>query len=241
MAVGLYPSTNYMSFSGSISVWKADMNLMTNTVFAITQTLPTTATAQVDTTRLAGTQSITNVVPRDNYTENFMKGAFAVAFDQTGNFEWCPFNYRDNYGNNSQSSTGTPVRRLTSPNGASQPLTGFGNTETIIIKVATGSTAGSAILKVWNCIEFKARTDTNLYQFASLSPSYDPMALDVYSKVKNQLPVAVCCEQNAFSWQRVLDVLKSIGFLGSHIPGPIGMVSGGIGAISEGLSSLLMA
>jgi hypothetical protein len=241
MAVGLYPSTNYMSFSGSVSVWKADMNIMTNTVFAITQTLPTTATAQVDTTRLAGTQSITNVVPRDNYTENFMKGAFAVAFDQTGNFEWCPFNYRDNYGNNSQASVGTPVRRLTSPNPASQPLTGFGNTETIIIKVATGGTAGSAILKVWNCIEFKARTDTNLYQFASLSPPYDPMALDVYSKVKNQLPVAVCCEQNAFSWQRVLDVLKSIGFLGSHIPGPIGVVSGGIGAISEGLSSLLMA
>lgn len=240
LAAGLYPSTNYMSFSGSISVWKVDMNLMTNTVFAITQALPQ-VTTEVDTTRLMGTQSITSVVPRDNYTENFMKGAFAVAFDQTGNFEWQHFVYRDNYGNNAAASTGAPIRRLTSPIAGAQPLPGFGNTETIIIKVATGATAGSAILKVWNCIEMKARTDTNLHQFSSLSPPYDPLALDVYSKVRNQLPVAVCCEQNAFSWQRVLDVLKSIGYLGSHIPGPIGMVSGGIGAISEGLSSLLLA
>nr|QYF49914.1 MAG: putative capsid protein precursor [Sichuan mountain noda-like virus 1] len=238
LAAGLYPSTNYMSFSGSISVWKCDMNLMTNTVFAMTTAVTTT---EVDTTRLQGLQSITPVVPRDNYTENFMKGAFTVAFDQTGNFEWNPFHYRDNYGNNAQASTGVPIRRLTSPAAGASPLVGFGNTETIIIKVATGATAGSAILKVWNCIEFKARTDTNLYQFASLSPPYDPMALETYSKVRNQLPVAVCCEQNAFSWQRVLEVLKQIGYLGSHIPGPVGMVSGGIGAISEGLGNLLLA
>jgi len=247
LAAGVYPTSNMMQFAGSISVWKGDLSLCTLTGSA-DQTvdyvpgppisIATTRLTDVDVHKLSGTASISTIVPRDNYTESFIKGAFAISLDNSGDFEWSDFLYDPSYASAESTVNGSGALQ---PNVVfnsadlvdfKKPLTGWGNYESIIYKIATPAGAvNSATLKVWNCLELQVNTSSSTYQFSHPSPHLDAAALSAYSMIRNELPVAVPCAQNADFWRRVLSLLRGMFKAASFIPGPVGMVGQGMTAL----------
>jgi len=221
LAVGLYPTSNFMQFSGSIQVWRVDLAL-------IRSLQDLAGVNDTDTVQLgvSGLQGVTTLAPRDNYSESFIKGAYTYAFDKTQDFEWQQFASANRYAS-APGAAGTSVPRLQQAPGSR--LTGLGNTNSIVIKVTTpvGAT-NTALLRVWNCIELQPHTNSTLYQFSGVSPPHDPVALELYSQLKMRFPVAVPCAENSKFWQNVLKVMQTLTAAGSYLPGPLGIFSKGL-------------
>jgi len=229
LAMGLYPTSNLMQFGGSIAAWKVDLAL------AETATVPLTATEQYWSPRLSGAQGITVSPPRDNVTHSFIDGMFSCATDRSGDFDWHDFQRAPNY---DAGATGTPF--LQQQSGGAAPLTGLGNTNTIVYKISSATGAvNSAVLKIWNCVELQPNTNSSLFQFSGISPAHDPVAIEAYNHVKMMLPVAVKAAANASMWQSVLSALSTLFGAGSMVPGPLGVISGGLEKITSGISGLV--
>jgi hypothetical protein len=223
LAAGVYPTSNLMQFAGSISVWKGDLNLNYTSGNVL---VPAGTQGGAVFNILSGTECISSLVPRDNYTESFIKGAYTMSLDRTGSFDWSDFLWNDSYGNYDSAS------QMIFAGATNQPLVGWGNMESIIIKVSTPTGAvNSANLKIWNCLEVQPNTSSNVYQFSSVSPPLDELALDVYSKIRNELPVAVPCASNSNFWQRVLGLIRGVAGIASYAPGPIGLLGQGISGL----------
>jgi len=265
--IGVYPTMNYMSFNGSISTWKADLHFEDNLITGVTQvdtgevqtpeytkeTVGGTANVMVSTGELtqavltsatyddsivqrnvAGLQSINPLPPRDNYTESIIKGMFTVVTNNKSDFEWANFCDADSYvATDGDSSTCA----LTSD--GTHPLKGLGCLQTSVTKITNNSTEDATlIVKEWSCLEMQPNTNSLTYSFSGKSPKYDPIALEMYNVIKDNLPVAVPCAQNSSFWERVLAIMRNVGRVGSFLPGPFGAVGTGIEMISEGLQNV---
>jgi hypothetical protein len=233
LAAGFYPTSNLMQFAGSIQIWKGNVTFKTKLGQVLRNTVPGAIPVVPSETNNAMFQqinlaSLVPSPPRDNYTESFIKGGYTVAFDQTADFEWQDFSFAQRYQDLDGLNT---VLQLIPPN-FSVPLTGLGNVESIIIKVQTPVGATNAgILRVWNCIEMQVNTQSSLYQFSNTSPPLDAVALDYYSNVRNELPVAVPCAQNETFWLRVLQLLRGMANMAAYIPGPVGLIGQGFSGL----------
>jgi len=241
LASGIYPTSNMMQYGGSISVWKADISLGESTTSAVTNvaTIPPNSFANdITAHHLIGCGSINPLVPRDNYTESFIKGSFTSSFDNSGDFEWSYFLYDPTYTAMETTVLASGIQNaIMQFNGptigtSQQMLTGWGNCETIVHKITTGTGAvNTANLKVWNCIEMQVNTNSNIYQYSHTSPHYDEAALQIYAKIRNELPVAVPCAMNANFWQRVLALIRGVVKGASYVPGPVGLIGQGLSAL----------
>jgi len=178
--------------------------------------------------RIMGLESITSVVPRDNYSESFIKGAYSYAVD-IDEFAWQKFTYANKFQNENHDVESTKILQWD----GTRQLTGIGNMETIIMKVTTPAAAvNAATLKVWTCMEMQPKTNSALYQFATTSPSYDYPAMQAYRQVATQMPVAVPCSQNNGSWDRVKRIIGGALMIGAAAtPGVGGMVAAGVGGL----------
>jgi len=91
--VGVYPTCNYMTFNGSIQVWKAPLSLGSTEQTVVTDVdFANNKVKDGDATQimLSGTNSIVTVPPRDNYSASFIDGCYAVNTD-LDDFEWNEF------------------------------------------------------------------------------------------------------------------------------------------------------
>jgi hypothetical protein len=236
LAAGLYPTSNFMQFSGSIQVWRVDLNLAETSTTAVTAVgPPVTTNPNFLQKRIQGLQGVTTLVPRDNYSESFIKGAYTFAFDKTQDFEWQDFVSAPTYiqsnavGASSLDFDGT------------HRLTGLGNVNTLVYKISTPVAAvNTALFRVWNCIELQPDTNSSLFQFSGVSPEHDPLAMEMYSNMKMRFPVAMPCSENAKFWENVLRMIRTLSQAGSFIPGPAGLISGGVNTIAEAISHMMM-
>jgi len=241
LASGIYPTSNMMQYGGSISVWKADISLgesSTGAIQVVNLVPPNTQANDITTHHLIGCGSINPLIPRDNYTESFIKGSFTSSFDNSGDFEWSDFLYDPTYTameTTLTAGTQTALMQFNAHNngsGVQQQLTGWGNCETIVHKITTGTGAeNTANLKVWNCVEMQVNTNSNVYQFSHTSPHFDEAALQIYAKIRNELPVAVPCAMNQNFWNRVLALIRGVVKGASYVPGPVGMIGQGLSAL----------
>jgi hypothetical protein len=120
-------------------------------------------------------------------------------------------------------------------------ITGWGDMDTIIVRVSSGTTAvNSAIIKSWACLEYRPNAQSAFYQFGHDSPPLDTVALDEYRCIIKELPVAVIAAENAHMWDRIKAMLRGGLDLASRIPGPVGMTATGISGISSMLSGLFL-
>jgi hypothetical protein len=243
MAAGLYPTSNSMQFSGSIQVWKADVNLST-LVSNITDPSITGSMIQ----RITGLENVTQVAPRDNYSSSFINGAFACSVDN-GDFAWNDFICADRLINSSEDATPDPkpsdFRMLVDAESTTKNLIGLGNMKSIIMKVSTPEGAvNTALLKTWVCMELQPKTNSSLYQFAGESPRHDPVALSLYRYVANSLPTAVTCAENASAWDKVKRIVSGALTVGSlAVPGVGGMAlagAAGVWNLSTGIADLFI-
>nr|QYF49959.1 MAG: putative capsid protein precursor [Sichuan forest noda-like virus 4] len=237
LAVGLYPTSNLMQFAGSIQVWRTDLNLAENARNAVVDVGPPVAVEQFVTKRIQGLQSITTLAPRDNYSESFIKGGYTFAFDKSQDFTWEDFVSAVRY---DQDSAPVITRRSLVFDGT-HFLTGMGNVNSIIIKVSTPVGAvNSAMLRVWNCMELQPNTDSSLFQFSGVSPHHDPLAIEMYHQLKMRFPVAMPCSENAKFWETVLRVMQQISRVGMLLPGPAGVISGGLSTMVDSIAGLVI-
>jgi len=94
-------------------------------------------------------------------------------------------------------------------------------------------------VRVWSMIEYLPHPQSVLYRTAHKSPECDPIALETYRAVVADLPVAVTYAENDTFWKRLCNVIGKIGGLVSNIPGPYGLIGGGIGTVASAIGGLL--
>jgi len=235
LASGIYPTSNMMQFAGSIQVWRVDLNLA--------ETLAThTAAGSTDAAavgkRIQGLQGITTLVPRDNYSDSFIKGAYTFGFDKSDGFAWSDFVSSVTYPEAGNAVPILPATREIRYDGTHR-LTGLGNTNTIVYKVSTPTGAiNAAMMRFWNCIELQPDTNSALFQFSGVSPPHDPAALEIYHNLKMQFPVALPCADNAKFWETVLRAIEHVSRIGKLLPGPIGIMSGGVNTAATALQGM---
>lgn len=237
-AVGLYPTSNLMQFSGSVQMWRVDLNLIETLQSAVTAVGPPVITRDTFVNLgVAGLAGIRSLAPRDNYSESFIRGGYTFAFDKSQDFEWQNFVSASSFSDEPGSST--PPRHLGQETG--HRLTGMGNVNTIVIKVSTPPGAvNTGILRVWNCIELQPNTNSSLFQFSGVSPPHDVLALELYHQLKMRFPVAMPAAENSRFWETVLRILQQVTAVGSLMPGPVGVISGGANTITNAIAGLVM-
>jgi hypothetical protein len=241
LAAGIYPTSNMMQFSGSVQVWRVDLNLAeqlkTGPLGAST---PYTVDASVVTKRIQGLQGVVSLAPRDNYSNSFIKGAYTFAFDKTEDFQWQDFCAGIQYQQNGGIYSDASVRALqASP--ANTFLPGLGNVNTLVFKISTPVGAiNTSVFRVWNCLELQPDTNSTLFQYSGISPNHDPMAIELYTQLKMRFPVAMPCDENAKFWEHVLRLIRTVSAAGMMLPGPYGLLAGGVNTAATALASLVM-
>lgn len=232
LCAGLYPTSNLMTFGGSVQVWKGPIK---QSLENVALTFATTPVVSLSTTEVVVTgMEIANSVPTENYSHSFMDGFYTVAGNNQPDF---PFNnILEGYNKLPAQATGTSMFGVL--NG---PFLGMGDTDSIVVKIANGpSTTNSFVLKVWSCQEYRVNPNSTLYQYANVSPNYDPIAMDIYRRTMQQIPLAVVCAENAKFWETVLRIIRGIAGAAAFVPGPIGAIGTGVGMVTDAVSALTL-
>jgi hypothetical protein len=233
MASGIYPTSNMMQFSGSIQAWRIDLNLAENLDSSAVVGIVDNSIVKK---RIQGLQGVVTLAPRDNYSESFIKGAYTFAFDKSQDFEWNDFCSAIVY--TQDGNVPATGKRLV--NQANMRLPGLGNVNTIVYKISTPTAAvNTAMMRFWNCIELQPDTQSALFQFSGVSPPHDPVALEIYHTLKMRFPVAMPCSENSKFWDTVLRAIEHASRIGMLVPGPIGLISGGVNTIASTLQGLI--
>lgn len=216
-SIELVPTTNQMSWFGSIRAFKLMLNTAMNNV---------TATS-VNTT-LTGLQGV-NSTSVDQFVTPSNLGVFMNAYNKNREWSTNPI---------WEATTQLPTSVLGSaytygmlrPANSNGSIPGFANNfETSVIIIDNPSDIPqSFILRGWQCTEFAPVVNSELYSYASELAALDPNALFVYSELTKVLPIAVSYYDNAGFWDTVSSWIKKITGMTSYIPGPVGMISKGV-------------
>lgn len=218
----LVPTTNATSWSGSISCYKVPAK-MTETKYSV-DTTPSVYTSVNTITGFQGVFSTSS----DQYTAPSNLGVFAAATSDNSSF---PFtNVIEGYERFNVTAVNTEL--IPGAFGTFRQLTndgfpGWGELDTIVIAIS-GAANNSFILKTWAAIEFQVVSTSVLYQYSTMSPTKDEAALRCYKAFVASCPIAVSYYENANFWQTLLGIATSVSGALSAIPGPWGMVAGGV-------------
>ena len=79
-----------------------------------------------------------------------------------------------------------------------------------------------------------------MVDYTQVSPQLDAVALRAYREIMLSLPISVTSAENEAFWRRVLTILRAITSVGSRVPGPYGMISGGANAVLSGINTLTL-
>ena len=221
-----------MQFAGSIQVWKAPIKQTSeNVILSIPTTTPTTI--NVSEVVVSGLEGVT-AVPTENYTHSFIDGMYTVSGNNQPDFPFRPI--LEAYDRMPNQETGTSMFGK-----LKGPYLGMGDADSIIVKITTPAAGvNSFVLKVWSCVEYKVNPASSFYQYAGTSPHYDPVALELYRKCLNEIPLAVVCAENAKFWEIVLKLIRGFSNAASYVPGPIGLIGTGVGMVTDAIAGLTM-
>jgi hypothetical protein len=197
------PTSNFMQYAGSITVWKATISLG--------EMVRTTGAGALQTTTnqmaLIGAEGVSLVSP-DNKPFKFIDGAYSMAVntEPTWNFKPVLSGITRIPGVGSGATTNTTYGQFLGD------VVGVGDLQSLIFRVSTPTGAvNSAVVKAWSCIEYQPNPSSAFVEFASRSPAEDKVALKLYRDIALKVPVAVCVAENAGFWQdRVVPIIKSL-------------------------------
>lgn len=217
--IELISTTNQMTYSGSISVMKIPIKfaMRGNGRYTIT-----------------GLQSV-NSSNCSMYTGASIDGVYSGAYNIAPDFEFTPMLEAQPFSRIPEAIT--PADFITLQGVRS--VTGFDNNfESVLIRVSGLSTTNTFMVKTWACVEYTALNNSSVYEYQRISPPCDDIAMRIYREVALSLPIAVPVRENSNFWNRVITIIRSITAAGSYVPGPVGMVSGGVNSIIRGLQSI---
>jgi len=216
-------TTNEMSWSGSLQVWKVPLKLKIRT--------------SGDPNNLYTIDGLdgVNSTSANRYVGRFTDGAYAGAYNMSPEFMF-----------NSILTNLFTCPATIGPDDFGQfhclyAIPGFDNGfESVIIKLSGLTTDISCIIRTWACVEYTVDPLASIYEYQTNSPQADPVAMKIYRETCLSLPVAVMASENANFWSRVLSIIRTLSSVGSLIPGPYGSISMGVNAIANGLTELTL-
>jgi hypothetical protein len=221
----LESTTNDMNWVGNITVMRQPIRA------PLIVDLTATALATPFATRtLTGFNALGAPTVSDVYIAPFNKGAYSVSMNRNAEFNFEPVLLQS-----------TPSLSLANDTGGAvlSHFTGMSDLDSIIIKVSVpGSVTMSGIIRTWACVEYTPSITSALYQYSGLSADPDYRALMLYRQLMQNLPIAVAYADNATFWQRVLSLIRGITNVTNSLPGPAGVISNGVRAITEGIASI---
>lgn len=104
--------------------------------------------------------------------------------------------------------------------------------ETKVIAITAPSTAQTISVRAIQCAQMKVEPGTILYGNAKPSPKKNHVDLDIYGELANALPVAMRRSDNPGFWDGLRGIVHRVTTALSVVPGPIGMISGGVSALT---------
>lgn len=227
----LVPTTNNMSWTGSISVYKVPVKA-TLSNYISTLEIPNADSLDVAGLNwtITGLEGVT-ATNSDQYTAPSNLGCFSAAHQNNNDF---PFtNTIEGYG-----VCPKPLVKLNQvdvPVGQYGRLTpekcfpGFGQLDTIVIRI-TGAKNNTFVLKTWAAMELQINNQSALYQYTIQSPIHDPGALLAYNSMVRSSPNAVSYYENAGFWNFIKNAIKTVSGAMSALPGPVGAIANGVNA-----------
>jgi hypothetical protein len=215
---------NQMTWAGTITAWKQPFRL---------QSYMSVQSATVGTQELlqtvTGFQSL-NISPVSaTYSAPVTDGIYSVSMNRQTDFRFDAL-IPAGGGSTVPTDTGGSI---------AYPLTGLGGLESIVVRVTVpaGASAQSFNLRSWACVEYTPLTTSFVYEYSKNSAPYDPLALQLYRKIAEELPIGVPARENGAFWDRILSIIRGVTNLTSFIPGPIGMISRGVRLGAEGINT----
>lgn len=236
--IELVPTVNATQWAGSIQAWKLPVSVLSRTgLNAVNSGLLTV-------TGLQGAAA-NNV---NMYSGPVCNGVYTGCYSADSTFRFTPI-FDDvtpvpNILTNPdfmQLNVATPPGNP--PAGTLLGCQGFDNAfESMVIRITntSGTLINQFLIKAYACVEYKASPGSALKEYESVSPCEDEEALKLYREIVNELPVGVHYLDNDTFWQRVLDIIAKLGYAGSFLPGPYGMISAGVGGVATGIRNLAL-
>jgi hypothetical protein len=219
--IEIISNNNQMTWSGSISSFKIPIKFIERGFAAST----------TDRNTITGFDSI-NSTNCDMYNGTLFEGIYTAAYANGAERAFAPI----------IEQTGAMPQVFNAAVDFMQlsgQFAGFDNTfEATLVKISGITQTQSVTIKTWACVEYAVANNSPLYDYSAFSPSEDELAMRAYAEVVLQLPLAVPVRMNASFWNRVLQIIKRLSAYGSILPGPVGMISGGVNLLSQGIEAL---
>lgn len=221
------PTSNFMQFAGSITVWKIPVTMIDEV-----RTTGTGAAQNATVQKaIAGLEGLSRVSP-DNKPFKFIDGAYSMAVNTQPDWEFSPVLT----GVTRIPSIGSSATTNSTFGQFDGDFIGIGNMQAMVFRVSTPTGAvNSAIIKAWSCIQYQPNPGSAFYEFAGTSPAADPAALKLYREIALKVPVAVCVLDNDGFWSdRVMPIIRTF-MSGARA---VGRVVPQIGAAVDGVDAL---
>jgi len=227
--IEVIPTINAMSWSGSIQAWKIPLALSIRPALSDN---PTSIYSITGLNSLLASNA-------NQYTAPFIMGFYGSCFNANSDFEFSSI---------IEGTTEIPAVIIPGEDfgqlhsGDVGHPTGLDNNfESLVVKISGIATDMnmSAIMKTWATVEYQPNPGNMIYEFASFSPPKDEVALELYRRCIQDLPIGVSYVDNDGFWKRVLGVIQTVTGLTANIPGTVGGVSRGINILANTISPFL--
>lgn len=227
--VELVPTTNAMTWTGSIEVYKIPLRITDYQGAHVVG--PTNYYSTFNT--VTGLQAVesTNC---DRFSTPSNLGVFANATSDQCDFEFSNCHYYG-YSVPYVSSVASPADSAYSANKYGSlvntsffGIPGFGNLDTVVIKLSGVTASNTFRIKTWATMEFTVNNNNALYEYSIMSPLADPYALEAYRAFVRACPVAVTYYENGKFWDFIRKAATAVSGALSFVPGPVGAIAGGV-------------
>ncbi len=215
--IEIVPTVNETSWTGSITLFKVKLQLNPRASIA-------SGSGVNNLFNISGLDDANSTLVQ-NYAAPFRDGCFSGAFSIGPSMDFTPI---------IEGYSEMPAAVILGPDfGQLSCQTTFpgldNNFESIMIRIqGVGTNANNSfLLRTWASVEYSVLSSSALYEYATGSPR-DDMALAYYRQIIKQLPVGVAYYDNANFWQRVLSIIRGVSSVLKFIPGPYGMIAGGV-------------
>jgi len=221
----LVPTTNQMTWSGNVQAWKIPLAIETRNT--------TNAANLFSVIGLEGC----NATNANQYTGPFNLGVYTACYNTGSEFL---FNrILESSEKVPDPILGADFGQLNNPGGC---ITGLDEQfDSLVVKISgVGANASNtAIIKTWSCVEYQVLPGTSVYEYTTFSPC-DELAIQIYKKVINELPVGVAFVDNDSFWRRVLNIIRTMSGALSVVPGPYGLAAQGVHSLSSAVDALTL-
>lgn len=110
---------------------------------------------------------------------------------------------------------------------------GFDNEFTsCVLQITAPGVDQTFALKVSQCMEMRIDAGTPLETMVGPAEPHDPLVMEAYKTIKQQLPNAMRRKDNGNFWDTIRLIINRISTVASYFPGPVGLIAAGISQLT---------